>query len=143
MTHSWRALLQALVGIHMPKDAAEVEAAKRRLVFEELLLLQLKLLLRREIDRTPRSEVDLVGTRVEKLGMMQAGRNALGFRLTAAQDRVLAEVMLHPAPVLLNMLYTEVNLVRDETRRGATTEQCRKYPHHKRAIFVRCARKAM
>lgn len=76
----------------MPRDAADLEAGKRRLAFEELLLLQLKLLLRREIDRTPRSEEDLVGTRIEKLDQMEAGRDALGFKLTAAQDRVLTEV---------------------------------------------------
>ncbi len=85
-------LLQALRAIHQPRDWADVEAAKRRLAFEELLLLQLKLLLRREIDRTPRSEADLVGTRVTQLAMMEAGRDVLGFRLTAAQDRVLTEV---------------------------------------------------
>lgn len=85
-------LSQALRAIHQPRDWADVEAAKRRLAFEELLLLQLKLLLRREIDRTPRSEADLVGTRVTQLGMMEAGRDVLGFRLTAAQDRVLTEV---------------------------------------------------
>lgn len=78
--------------MHRPTDAANLEAAKRRMAFEELLLLQLKLLLRREIDRTPRSEVDLVGTRITKLDMMQAGRDVLGFRLTGAQDRVLTEV---------------------------------------------------
>ncbi len=85
-------LSQALRAIHQPRDWADVEAAKRRLAFEELLLLQLKLLLRREIDRTPRSEADLEGTRVTQLGMMEAGRDVLGFRLTAAQDRVLTEV---------------------------------------------------
>ena len=85
-------LLQALRAIHQPRDWADVEAAKRRLAFEELLLLQLKLLLRREIDRTPRSEADLLGTRVTQLDMMEAGRDVLGFRLTAAQDRVLTEV---------------------------------------------------
>ena len=84
--------MQALRAIHQPRDAADLEAAKRRLAFEELLLLQLKLLLRREIGRTPRSPVDLEGTRVQQLGMMEAGREALGFRLTAAQERVLAEV---------------------------------------------------
>ncbi|KAL0024844.1 hypothetical protein WJX79_004631 [Trebouxia sp. C0005] len=95
--------LQALRAIHQPKDWADVEAAKRRLAFEELLLLQLKLLLRREIDRTPRSEADLEGTRVTQLGMMEAGRDVLGFRLTAAQDRVLTEIlrdMQGPAPMM-------------------------------------------
>ena len=85
--------LQALVAIHKPADAAELEAAKRRLAFEELLLLQLKLLLRREIERTPRGEADLEGTCIHQLDMMHAGRAALGFDLTDAQDRVLAEVI--------------------------------------------------
>jgi ATP-dependent DNA helicase RecG len=85
-------LFQAVRAIHQPRDWADVEAAKRRLAFEELLLLQLKLLLRREIERTPRSEADLEGTRVTQRDMMEAGRDVLGFRLTAAQDRVLTEV---------------------------------------------------
>ena len=87
-------LLQALRAIHQPRDWADVEAAKRRHAFEELLLLQLKLLLRREIERTPRSEADLEGTRVTQRDMMEAGRDVLGFRLTAAQDRVLTEVCI-------------------------------------------------
>lgn len=86
------ACLQALIAIHKPTDAAALEAAKRRLAFEELLLLQLKLLLRREIDRSPRGTADLEGTCITQLDMMQAGRAALGFRLTHAQDRVLNEV---------------------------------------------------
>ena len=86
------ATLQALIAMHNPADAADLEAAKRRLAFEELLLLQLKLLLRREIERTPRGEADLEGTCIHTLAMMQAGRAALGFALTDAQDRVLTEV---------------------------------------------------
>lgn len=81
-----------MIAIHNPADAPALEAAKRRLAFEELLLLQLKLLLRREIDRTPRGEADLEGTCINQLDMMQAGRAALGFALTGAQDRVLNEV---------------------------------------------------
>ena len=84
--------MQALVAIHHPADAAALEAAKRRLELEELLQLQLKQLLRREIDRTPRGEADLEGTCINQLKMMQAGRAALGFELTDAQDRVLSEV---------------------------------------------------
>ena len=83
---------QALKAIHQPKDAADVESGRRRLAFEELLLLQLKLLLRRSIEKSPRSEVDLKGTRIEKMTMMNAGKKHLGFDLTRAQDRVLKEV---------------------------------------------------
>ncbi|KAL3158650.1 hypothetical protein ABBQ32_011393 [Trebouxia sp. C0010 RCD-2024] len=95
--------MQALVAMHNPADAADLEAAKRRLAFEELLLLQLKLLLRREIERTPRGEADLEGTCIHTLDMMHAGRAALGFALTDAQDRVLTEIlrdMQGPAPMM-------------------------------------------
>ena len=88
--------VQALIGIHRPTDAADLEASKRRMAFEELLLLQLKLLLRREIERTPRSDADVEGTRISQLSMMQAGRQALRFTLTDAQDRVLTEVCASP-----------------------------------------------
>lgn len=102
--HSCLACLQALIAIHKPADAAALEAAKRRLAFEELLLLQLKLLLRREIDRSPRGTADLEGTCINQLDMMQAGRAALGFRLTQAQDRVLNEVC-HPCLEILCIAY--------------------------------------
>ena len=36
---------EALKGIHFPKDAEDYKAAKRRIVYEELFLLQLRLLL--------------------------------------------------------------------------------------------------
>lgn len=78
--------------MHNPVDAANLEAAKQRMAFEELFLLQLKLLLRREVDRAPRNEEDVKGIGVRQLGMMHAGSEALGFKLTAAQDRVLQEV---------------------------------------------------
>ena len=86
-------MLQALQAIHAPKDAADIELGRRRLAFEELLLLQLKLLLRRSIEKSPRSEIDLKGIQVNKLKMMEAGKASLGFELTAAQDRVLGEVV--------------------------------------------------
>lgn len=80
--------------MHRPGSDANLETAKHRMAFEELFLLQLKLLLRREVDRTPRCETDIEGIRLQRLDMMQAGIDAMGFTLTPAQDRVLAEVLL-------------------------------------------------
>lgn len=85
--------VQALAWMHNPLEAANLEAAKQRMAFEELFLLQLKLLLRREVDRAPRNEDDAKGIGVRNLGMMIAGSDALGFKLTPAQDRVLKEVI--------------------------------------------------
>ena len=78
-----------------------MESGRRRLAFEELLLLQLKLLLRRSIEKSPRSEEDLKGIRVEMLTMMNAGKKQLGFDLTRAQDRVLKEVCTESHWVLI------------------------------------------
>ena len=46
-------LVQAVQHIHQPPSPEELEQARRRLAFEELLLLQLTLLLRRHIMRWP------------------------------------------------------------------------------------------
>ena len=43
--------VQAVQSIHLPPSLEELEQARRRLAFEELLLLQLTLLLRRHIMR--------------------------------------------------------------------------------------------
>ena len=44
-------LVQAVQNIHQPPSLEELEQARRRLAFEELLVLQLTLLLRRHIMR--------------------------------------------------------------------------------------------
>ena len=43
--------MQAVQEMHEPSSHVELEEARRRLAFEELLLLQLTLLLRRELSR--------------------------------------------------------------------------------------------
>ena len=78
--------------MHNPVNAANLHAARHRMAFEELFLLQLKLLLRREVDRAPRDAQDAMGIGIRQLDMMHAGSDALGFTLTPAQDRVLKEV---------------------------------------------------
>ncbi len=44
-------LLQAVLAMHYPQSAAHAEAGRRRLAFDELFLLQLKLLLKRALQR--------------------------------------------------------------------------------------------
>ena len=75
-------------GIHRPRDSAERDQARRTLVYEELLLLQLGLLLRRRARATARRT-----HRYRPPGGLQERLLAhLPFTLTAAQQRVLAEI---------------------------------------------------
>jgi ATP-dependent DNA helicase RecG len=78
----------ALHGIHHPDDMAEKEAARRRLAFDELLRVQLVLVLRkREMERESRGLVHNVdGELIDRF------YGALGFALTGAQRRVIAEI---------------------------------------------------
>ena len=43
--------LQALRAVHFPANMSAAEAGRRRLAFDELFLLQLKLLLKRALQR--------------------------------------------------------------------------------------------
>jgi len=83
-------LQQARAGIHQPENREQLQASRRRLVFDELLLLQLTLGLRRRALRSRPAPVlqlppdgdDLVARLLE----------LLPFPFTAAQARVLAEI---------------------------------------------------
>ena len=82
-------LAAALEAIHFPKDAAEYEAARQRLVFEELALLQMVMAVRREV------------ARVEGAGLSSAGpgklaataEQALPYTLTPDQQQALKEIV--------------------------------------------------
>src|SRR5690606_26684734 len=78
----------ALHGMHSPDAMAEVAEARRRLVFDELLRVQLALVLRkRALERTAKGIVhDDDGTLV---GQFQ---RSLAFPLTGAQRRVIDEI---------------------------------------------------
>lgn len=101
-THGLAPLADALAEIHFPDDDAGLAAARRRLAFEELFLLQSVLELRRR------------ALREEGRGLASAGpgalaaavRRALPFALTADQDRAVAEIVAdlrapHPMQRLL------------------------------------------
>lgn len=78
---------EAIKNIHLPKDKDSYIEARRRLVFEELLILQLGLLLiknrTKEINRGIQfSQTDAVYDFIDKLP----------FKLTSAQERVFGEI---------------------------------------------------
>ena len=82
-------LPQALQQAHYPDGAPTKEAARRRLAFDELFLMQLAVMGRRRAAQTGTSAVPVsVDRRV-----LQAFFDSLPFSLTAAQERALQEVL--------------------------------------------------
>ncbi len=79
---------QALHDIHHPAAMPDAVGARRRLVFDELLRVQLRLVQRkRELERTTTGVAHRVG------GVLTARfREKLAFPLTGAQERVIAEI---------------------------------------------------
>ncbi|HFC00398.1 MAG TPA: ATP-dependent DNA helicase RecG [Phaeodactylibacter sp.] len=82
---------QAVVNIHFPKNQKDLDAATRRLKFEELFFLQLRLL---QIRRRRKDAVR--GFVFGKIGKNFNGfyKNNLPFELTGAQKRVLKEIRI-------------------------------------------------
>ena len=78
----------AFHGIHAPTAFAELSEARRRLVFDELLRIQLALVLRkRQLERTAK------GIRHSPGGdLVERFHRSLPFELTSAQRRVVAEI---------------------------------------------------
>ena len=90
----------ALGGIHAPHHQEHLQACRRRLVFDEFLMLQLGLLQRRH-ELTGRPGQPLV-TAPSHSNLVQAYLQLLPFALTAAQCRVLAEIqadLARPQPM--------------------------------------------
>ena len=81
--------LAAFRNIHFPTNQAELDEARKRLVFEELFLLQLRLL-RQKKNR----KKDVQGFRFEKVGenFLTFYEKKLPFNLTNAQKRVIKEI---------------------------------------------------
>jgi len=78
----------ALAQVHFPGSAADLDAARRRLVYEEIFTIQVLMALRRESRRR------LEGIRLEKPGdLTRRLVEGLPFALTRAQRRVLAEIL--------------------------------------------------
>ena len=82
-------LRQALWRAHYPETPEQYEAARRRLAFEELFLIQLGVLTRRKKLESEAQSVPLT----PPPGFLASFFGALPFTLTAAQERVLREVL--------------------------------------------------
>jgi ATP-dependent DNA helicase RecG len=77
----------ALVALHQPREEADGERARRRLAFDELLVLQLGLARRRQGREEERA------TALGEPGELVARyRSVLPFELTADQDQAIAEI---------------------------------------------------
>jgi ATP-dependent DNA helicase RecG len=89
----------ALGQIHRPEDQAQLQSARTRLVFDEFLLLQLALGLRRERLRRQSAPALLAPAQAN---LVQRFLALLPFELTGAQQRVLAEIhgdLARPQPM--------------------------------------------
>lgn len=85
----------ALKSIHFPLERQALESAKRRLVFEELFVLQTGLLFLKRRRRA------LAGCTVKK-NLLDEFKKTLSFKLTGAQERVINEClsdMMSPRPM--------------------------------------------
>ncbi|MDE2039075.1 MAG: ATP-dependent DNA helicase RecG [Elusimicrobia bacterium] len=89
---------QALRAIHFPGSPQELDAARSRLAYEELLLLELAWSLKR---RQARQLVKGFSYAIKRT-LLTPFRNQLGFVLTGAQKRVINEIfadLQRPAPM--------------------------------------------
>jgi len=92
------AAAQALRGIHFPRSDAELEAARARLAYEELLLLELAWILKR---RQTRGLLKHFSYEVKRT-LLTPFRQKAGFEFTHAQKRVINEIfddMQKPYPM--------------------------------------------
>ena len=88
--HGFPGIAEALPAVHFPGSFEEAEAARRRFVFEELFLIQLEVLLRRErltAEHPDRPRHTVNGPHLRALN------GQLSFPLTGAQERVISEIL--------------------------------------------------
>ncbi|MEB3351495.1 MAG: ATP-dependent DNA helicase RecG [Cyanobacteriota bacterium] len=91
---------EALRAMHEPADRNQLQRGRRRLVFDEFLLLQLSLAQRRQqLRQRPAPSLEPEGGGADLVAALQA---LLPFPLTGAQQRVLAEIradLARPQPM--------------------------------------------
>ncbi len=88
----------AIANIHFPANSADLDAARRRLVFDEFFYLQLGLLQRRRLLRQTQTSAVLAPTGP----LIDQFYQLLPFRLTDAQQRVTNDILTdlqQPAPM--------------------------------------------
>ncbi|WP_316830702.1 ATP-dependent DNA helicase RecG [Pedobacter aquatilis] len=81
----------ALLNIHFPKNQADLNAAERRLKFEELFFIQLQLLHNKQL-----RQLKFKGVKFDKVGdkVNRFYKEFLPFELTNAQKRVIKEIRI-------------------------------------------------
>lgn len=94
----------AFAGIHAPESMAHMVTSRDRLVFDELLRLQLSLVQRqRDLERNSVGIVQQVGDAVGTApGIVDSFLNGLPYELTSAQQRAIAEInsdLMRPIPM--------------------------------------------
>jgi ATP-dependent DNA helicase RecG len=98
--HSLAEINYAMQHIHFPLDKVNFEFARKRLVFEELLLLQLGLL-----SIKTQTEAQAQGIEFKSTPQVNAFIEKLPFKLTNAQKRVLTEIEKDmESPKIMNRL---------------------------------------
>ncbi len=99
--HDLWPLRQALPQIHFPADQESLDRARRRLVYQELLILQLALAVRRQQQHDQRKAPALEATAKIDARI----RRLFPFELTAGQQRAIAEIAADMAgPLPMNRL---------------------------------------
>lgn len=86
--HDLPPIRQAIKSIHAPADRVELEKARRRLIYQELLVLQLALALKHEQRHSRHNAPPLEATAKIDARI----RRLFSFELTAAQNQAIAEV---------------------------------------------------
>lgn len=82
-------LRKAIETIHFPDEPEDIEAARRRLVFDELFAVQLQMALRRhKFDQTELA----LSLQMDANGLVERLKQSLPFALTNAQERVFREI---------------------------------------------------
>lgn len=100
--HQLKSRQQALLHIHFPADVSLLQQAQRRLKFEELFFIQLKLL-KNKLLRTQKFKGQVFDKVGDKFNTFYSEK--LPFDLTAAQKRVIKEIRLDTQrPVQMNRL---------------------------------------
>jgi ATP-dependent DNA helicase RecG len=100
-THDLWPLDKALPQIHFPSDQESLDRARRRLVYQELLILQLALAIRRQQQHDQRRAPSLEATAKIDARI----RRLFPFELTAGQEKAIAEIAADMAgPLPMNRL---------------------------------------
>ncbi len=83
-------LTEALRGIHFPDEVEQKDAARRRLVFDELFAIQLQLAHRRY--KFDNQHENVLALKRSEDGLVKELLDALPFKLTGAQERVFNQI---------------------------------------------------